>query len=392
MVPMQTPLGLSLAEVLPFCLSALGVEGNPARLTEERKSPPSFPKMSSPVKTAVVIVVDGLGYSNLKSRKGYARFLWSQRMERIETVAPSTTGAALTTITTGVLPGEHGLIGYRIRDPRSGALVTTLNEWSHVSQTRDWQQAETVFERASASGTRSAVIGRHGHRKSGLTDAILTGADYLSAASIPARFQQAEQAVRSGDYGIVYVYVDELDREAHSAGWLSDGWSELLESLDSELRNFVAGLPPRIGVTLTADHGIVDVPQSRHVLYDEDTELMRDIAMVGGEPRFRYLYLTEGEASSLGRRADEVAERWRAAWGSAASIHTRAEAIDSGMFGTVQPDVRERMGDVIVIANDDRAFYSAGPGDVKSRGMIGQHGGLSPAEIGIPLVWMGAFA
>ncbi|WGD36339.1 alkaline phosphatase family protein [Lysinibacter sp. HNR] len=370
--------GSRLAEVLPICLSSLGVE--------ERSS--AWGRAT----TAVVIVIDGLGYENLFERKGYARFLWAQWRERINTVFPSTTGAALTTITTGTLPGEHGLVGYRIRNPQSGDLVTTLSEWGHTTRVREWQRSHTVFERAADYGVRSAVIGRTAHQQSGLTSAILTGADYLAANSIEERFQQAYGAVKSDNYGIVYLYVDELDRIAHARGWQSSEWSESLESLDSEIRKLANRVDPGVGIALTADHGIIDVPASKHIFYDEDEKMMGGIVRVGGEPRMRYLYLDPTDAIARVERTRELATRWGRTLGDSALILTRTEAVASGMFGEVAPEVLERIGDVLVIAQGDHALYSVGPEDAGSRGMIGQHGGISSEEVGVPLIRIGAFA
>src|SRR5690606_41707560 len=78
---------------------------------------------------------------------------------RIETVAPSTTGAALTTLTTGRLPGAHGLIGYRIRHPRLG-LVTTLKDWDGIEDRAARQRAAPLFRVARAIGAVPVAVGR----------------------------------------------------------------------------------------------------------------------------------------------------------------------------------------------------------------------------------------
>ena len=80
---------------------------------------------------AVVVLVDGLGAANIQARAGHARFL-SGRMSRrdvIRTVAPSTTAAAIASFTTGRMPGEHGLVGYRVFDEAGDRLVNQLSGW-----------------------------------------------------------------------------------------------------------------------------------------------------------------------------------------------------------------------------------------------------------------------
>ena len=63
----------------------------------------------------VLLVIDGLGWNQLVSRQHLAPVLAASQGQPITTVAPTTTAAALTSITTGAPPGDHGVVGYRIR-------------------------------------------------------------------------------------------------------------------------------------------------------------------------------------------------------------------------------------------------------------------------------------
>ncbi|HRE03150.1 MAG TPA: alkaline phosphatase family protein, partial [Ilumatobacteraceae bacterium] len=78
----------------------------------------------------VLLVVDGLGWDQLTERWALAPTLASMEATTITTVAPSTTATALTSITTGLTPGEHGLIGYRIDVGRD---VLNVLRWRNES-------------------------------------------------------------------------------------------------------------------------------------------------------------------------------------------------------------------------------------------------------------------
>ena len=75
----------------------------------------------------VLLVLDGLGWNQFKDHQDNLRFLTEGSATAITTVAPSTTASALTSITTGVPPGEHGVIGYKI--PTHQGLLNCLR-WS----------------------------------------------------------------------------------------------------------------------------------------------------------------------------------------------------------------------------------------------------------------------
>ena len=92
-----------LSDVFVSAAAAIG-KGSENRLR--------LPKVSS----AVVVLVDGLGYENLTAASGYARFLNSQKVEAMRCEFPSTTATSLTGLATGMRSGEHGIIGYSVFD------------------------------------------------------------------------------------------------------------------------------------------------------------------------------------------------------------------------------------------------------------------------------------
>lgn len=394
MLPIATDNGARLAAILPSGIAAvargLGQDAEASldqTLGAVRPGPGTVPFTTDAlpgIRSLVMIVVDGLGHANLKGRLGHAPTLSRLQQRRIETVAPSTTGAALTTLTTGRLPGAHGLIGYKIRHPENG-LVTTLKDWAGIADRRSWQLATPLFEAARTAGARPVAIGRPAHAVGGLTEAILTGADYVPGQRIEDRFAAASALLRGSDPIVAYLYIDELDKAAHEAGWQSPQWVRRLEQLDASLDLFLRALPGDVGVIVTADHGIVDVSAHQQVMLDSSPELLRDVVEIGGEPRFRSLYLDPSSDPQ------SVAAQWAASEGSRAWVMTRDEAVASGMFGPVAPGVAARLGDVLIAARKNVAYYRSddGPGALA---MVGQHGSFSEDERGVPLMVAGALS
>ena len=79
--------------------------------------PEAAPWLPTPVVDAnqvVLLVLDGLGWEQLQERRRLAPTLCSMAGGPITTIVPSTTATAMTSITTGLPPGEHGVVGYRI--------------------------------------------------------------------------------------------------------------------------------------------------------------------------------------------------------------------------------------------------------------------------------------
>jgi hypothetical protein len=336
----------------------------------------------APVRHAVVLLADGLGATALDAHRGYARRLHAApRRDTVQTVFPSTTASALASLTTGVMPGRHGLIGYLGFDSSGDRVVNSLTGWDLVDPAT-WQRVPTLFERASAHGIPAFAVGPGRYRDSGFTAAVLRGADYRSGESVAARLAEVGRIHASADRSLSYVYAPEIDVAAHAHGIDSDRWRATLDELDAAVGSFAATLGRDAGLLVTGDHGALDIPREAHIVVDP--ALLDGVRHVSGEPRCLALHLEAGTG------ATEVAARWQTAEGSRAWVGTRDQWIAAGFFGEVDPDVLPRIGDVIVAARKPVAYY-LDPTD-RGRGMIGQHGSLTKDEMEIPLLGFGAFA
>jgi hypothetical protein len=372
MLPAPKSDGLSLADVLKSSLAA--ILGGPNRL--------GLP----PVDNAIVLLVDGLGADLLKARSGHARTLSGALTGKsvIESGFPTTTAAALASLTTGVAPGQHGLVGYTVLDPGHDRVVNQLSGWDDRLDPLTWQLEPTLFESAVADGVEALAIGPERYLDSGFTRAVLRGARYVPAATIADRMNRAAAALKGPGRRLVYVYVPELDQAAHAHGADSAEWVRALESTDAAAATLTSALGRRDGLLVTADHGVLDIPQHAHVLVEGP--LLDGVRFIAGEPRCLQLH------AEPGTDVEALAQRWRDAEGERAWVVTRAEAVAAGWFGEVRPEVLPRIGDVIVAARKNIAYYDGRVAHPHGRGMVGQHGSWSPAELRVPLLRFGAFA
>ena len=296
---------------------------------------------------------------------------------------PTTTASALATLTTGTRPGQHGLVGYSVLDAESDRLINQLSGWEGLDP-HSWQGMPTVFEQAVDAGLRASAIMPTRYHDSPFTHAVLRGAAYVAGVTIADRLAAAAALLASpGAPQLVYVYVYELDKAGHAYGWESEQWTSALEDLDAAVRDF--SVPKDVGLIVTADHGMVDVTPRNQVIFDTLPGLMEGVAHVGGEPRCLQLYVREGEDPN------EIAASWLAQEDYRSWVVTREVAIAAGWFGEVRPEVEGRIGDVIVAARKQIAYYHSGASP-RSMAMIGQHGSWSPAEVQVPLLRFGAFA
>ncbi|CAN1500549.1 Type I phosphodiesterase/nucleotide pyrophosphatase/phosphate transferase [Candidatus Nanopelagicaceae bacterium] len=334
----------------------------------------------SPSGRELVFLVDGLGADLLSKYADVAPSLSRMVMHgKVTTSFPSTTATSLATLTTGEMPGAHGMLGYTVQVPRSGGRVLNSLKWDERVDPVMWQPVPTLFERASAEGISTTHVAAKRYENTGFTRAVFRGANY-KGANVSADLISETVAALQKSPSFVYLYVNDVDSAGHSDGVGSEKWIAALKSVDDLVKALMQKLPKGTRIWLTADHGMINVEEK--IVMGQENELLADIAVIAGEPRMRHLYLSTESASA----EKEVISRWESALGSKVTMHTRQSAITAGLFGpNVSLDASERAGDVIAIAQGNLVLLDPERAD-KEGAMIGHHGGDSVIESSVPLL------
>ena len=337
--------------------------------------------LSLPVKQSyLVILVDGLGVANIKSAGGHAGFL-NQKLSTSKSLFsgfPTTTATSLASFATGKQSGEHAFIGYRVFDREVSKPINLLNDLGTEFPPQMYQDLQTISEQAVKAGKNVITVGPGEYEGSGFTQATMPASKYLAAKTLQERFDAARSEIAKPGT-LVYLYIPELDQLAHRFGCQSQNWLNTIEDLDSVLAAFMKSLPKTAGAILTADHGVIDVAQTSHI-YLEQYEAMKDLAMIGGDPRVGFLYFDAG--------IDLVAKReaLQADLGSQVEVVTVQELVDAGWYQPLSESAKKVAPDLVLLPKGDRVVYHREFAKVKSMSMIGQHGGTSKAEWEVPLL------
>lgn len=365
-----------LAGVLPRVLASIGGPHAPDAI---------FGAPLPPAQRAVVVLADGLGLELLKARSGHAPFLRKALAGQPAEVPvqltcgfPSTTATSMGSFGTGLPPGAHGLVGYQVRVPGTDHLFNEL-DWVDGPDPLQWQNNPTVFERAVASDIEVTMVGPAKFDGSGLTQAALRGAQFRGGRDLADCVDAAVSTAKAARRSLTYLYWGDVDRTGHGHGCDSWQWGDAVELLDRELARLHRSLPAGTSLTITADHGMVDVPPEGRVDIARDAQLREGIELVGGELRSLQLYCRSGAA-------DDVLATWRGRFGDDAWVLDRENAVAAGLFGAVAPAIQDRIGDVIVAMRAPIGAYDSRFMRPTVTGLLGQHGSLTPAETAVPMV------
>lgn len=327
----------------------------------------------------VVLVVDGLGWHQLQDHAALAPTIADAASRWITTVTPSTTAAALTSLGTGLPPGQHGVVGASFWLPERDVVLAPL-AWRRDVPAAAVAPHPTWWHRADRAGVAVGVVSPRAYAGGGLTAASLGGAPYVGADGPGERVTEVAAAVRAGTRALVYAYWEALDRTAHVHGVASPHYRAELAAADRFVADVLAVLPTGARFVVTADHGVVDAADLDAVDVDADPGLQAEVRLVAGEPRLRHVYTRPGAAAA-------VAETWRDVLHGRATVLTRAEFVATGWLGPVAPEVADRLGDVVAVATG-RTKLTAPSRDSIVSALTGQHGALTAAEMAVPLaVW-----
>lgn len=353
--------GRSLAGVLPEVVEALSTEA---------------------VARSVVVLADGLGDHQLRERSGHAPFLRTllPTGRVLDSGYPSTTVTSTGTFGTGRPPGSHGLVGYRVRDPETRETVDGL-AWHDGPVPEVWQPHPTCFEQASAAGITVRTVAPRAIIGSGLSRATLRGASMVRADRPHQRVEAVLDVLRAEPRILVYLYWPEVDKVGHVHGPGSWQWGEAVEELDAAVRDIARAFPRGTGLSLTSDHGMVEIDPARRLDLADEPELRRDVEMAGGEMRAPQLYCRPGTAAA-------VAQRWRSRLEDDAVVRLRDEAIAEGWFGPVEDRVRPRIGDVVMSMRGRAGIADSRTMRSTYLALRGHHGALTPQETKVPLLRM----
>lgn len=328
----------------------------------------------------LLFLIDGFGFDTL-SQYADAMPTMSRMFNHglVQTSFPSTTATSLATLTTGELPGVHGMLGYTVQVPRSGGRLLNALKWDERVDPVNWQPVETLFQRGAKSGITVTHVAAKRYENSGFTRAVFRGADYKGANVFTDLISETKSALQRTP-SFVYLYVNDLDSAGHSDGVGSDKWLAALSAIDQMISQLMKEVPKGTRIWVTSDHGMINVQEK--IVIGQDNALLTGVSVIAGEPRARHIYLNQD--SSEFRK--ETASLWQEYLQDKALVLTREQAISSNLFGAaVSADAVDRMGEIIAIARGGLVLLDPERAD-KEGSMVGHHGGDSEIESQVGLL------
>jgi hypothetical protein len=345
------------------------------------------PEVISHHRQVVLWVIDGLGYDYLCEHPE-AVHLNAALQGAITSVYPPTTASAITTFLTGDAPQQHGLTGWFVYFRELGSILSVLPGRARYGGTAygaggiDVARLFAHRPFADRIGVESYSFSPAHIVDSEFNLAHLGASTRVGYRTLQELCDKTLEIAKQPGRRYLYLYWPELDTIGHHNGIWSEEAARHLQLLDQAFASLCVGLQGTGTLLIVcADHGLIDTSPDQSFQLDDYNALQESLVLpLCGEPRSAYCYLRPGREALFDETVSSLFQGLATAYPSSALIEQNWFGL-----GTPHPRLAERIGDRVLLMKQ-QAIFRDWLAQEKPHQMIGVHGGLSHAELWVPLI------
>jgi hypothetical protein len=361
------------------------------------------------VDAVVLFLIDAFGWRFFEKFQGMPFF---QQTARTGTIAkmtsqfPSTTAAHITTIHTGMPVGEHGVFEWYYYEPVVDAVIAPLLfSFSGTSQ-RDTLKAtgarpanlypaNNLYRSLKQQGVAASIFQHREYTPSTYSNILFKGAKATGYQTLQEGLvNMAGKLAEAKPPAYFFFYFDRIDAISHEYGPESlQTEAEILVFLMTMEHIFLkalAGSRKKMLFMLTADHGQVEINPQTSIYLNRDpvfsgienflkVNQKGELMVPAGSARDFFLYV-KPEA------LDEAQAFLAARLAGRAEVRKVSELVQAGYFGPViSTQFRARAGDLVILPYQGESVWWFKQDSFEQK-FRGHHGGLTRAEMEIPLI------
>lgn len=318
-------------------------------------------------KNVVVILYDGLGARIIDKVLGEKNFFNDNKLCEIDSVFPSTTAAATTTVMSGLNPSEHGWIGWNVYLKEIDKTVTlflneekeTKNKIKGFHAGYDLMSYKRIPDLVSEKGYKGYYVSPFGEYKYNTLEEMN---------------EIIENICKEDGKKYIYAYHDEPDYSMHEYGTDSDVVKDIMKKIEESTKKLCDNLNDTT-VIIIADHGHINVEKidlKKHKkLYDT---LIRTTSI---DSRCTAFFIDK-------EKEDVFKKEFENNYLDDFILLTKEEVLNNELFGdgSYNKHFKDAIGDYLAVAKTNK-YFSDDDDDFIFKS---HHAGITEDEIKVPVI------
>ncbi len=327
------------------------------------------------------------------------RFADKGIVSKITSQFPSTTAAHMTTIHTGECVGSTGIYEWFQYEPKVDAVIAPLPfckagdgmPGSLISSgipLEEFFPFTTLYRKMHDEGVDSFLFQEDGIAGSPYSRVMAQGAHPVGYLNLSQGLKSLSELFmvprRKKTYA--FFYHSHIDSVGHRKGIKDKAFDKsilyCLDLLEKELSALIQS-SQKIAILLTADHGMVPVEPKKTFYVNLRMPHLENLLKVktpAGSCRDLFLSVKD-------EYLDRVVSELQTALDGKASVFKTENLIKEGFFGKVGSRFLERVGNLVVLPYENEAVWWFEKHKFEQH-FYGSHGGLLPAEVEIPFLFL----
>jgi hypothetical protein len=326
---------------------------------------------SKKYKNVVYITFDGMGSLIIDKHLKKTDFLIKNRIAKITSVFPSTTGAAIPSLRSGLTPREHGWLSWSCYFKEYNRFVEFFSHKDYYTKEKievpqDFMKYETIFEKIN---------------KKVMIYEIFPSFDAINGVeNVEIALDKVGKLCNTKEEKFIHLYWDNPDLILHKTGCSSEETDEFLKMINDKLVKITKNLKDTIFI-ITADHGMIDIPPQNIINLNEIHGLEDCLIMPPSFKGNHYSFFVKYEKRKLFR------ELFRKYFKDDFLLVGKENYINNYLgIGKIHPRVDDFIGDFILISKNNKMLFYKTLNMPFKEPNVASHGGITEQEMLCPLI------
>lgn len=341
-------------------------------------------RLSKKYKNVVFMVFDGMGIDMLEKNLKEDSYFRKNIKQKVTSVYPCTTTAAMTTYVSGLSPLEHGWLGWSLYFKEFGRSIDLFSNFDSATQVSagnthaamTLMNNDTIFNKIDTS--TNSKIKSYSIYPEGF-DFPQYPNTHITVKETETMMKKVESLCRQSDEKFIMCYWPEPDHTMHQKGCYGTETRKILENINKKIELLSSSLTDTIMI-ISADHGLIDINETIYI--NENKEIYDALIMPPSiEPRGTTFFVKK-------HMLDKFPDIFNKYYGNDFILFTREEALAKNLFGfgVQHKKVDDFLGDFFSSAISDKIFKCKGLNTPNEFIFKAHHAGITDKEMIIPII------